>query len=919
MHYLGIGMHPPVPTHNASVYHMEYGGTATPQKRRASEDVAGEAKMRSSVKTEIEGNPHSAAPAQQSESPIHQESQSASGNSGESGALKQEGESSDPANSTSGASHPESSHTAPKAEEDAEEPENTTSEEHAKALAREAPESSGPYIDLDSKEVLDSTGKNLMRVEDHSVIVPRRAPQLKFYGKKTGLAYDVRMRYHSRPIADPISYIDPHPEDPRRTFRIYRAIAEAGLIEDETLQGAEQIGDLMRKLPTRQASEEELRLVHTQEMIDFIRSTAGMRLEELQHEIDRGDSIYLNNDSNEAARLSAGGAIEACKGVVEGTVKNAIAVIRPPGHHAEPGNPAGFCLFANVAIASEVMLQKYPETVRKILIFDWDVHHGNGTQRAFFEDDRVLYISTHRYDNGTFYPGTTFAGADVVGAGKGKGYSVNIPWKCGGMGDGDYLTAFHQIVMPIAAEFDPDLVIVSAGFDAADGDPIGGCHVSPQGYQHMLANLMTLAEGKVVVALEGGYNLDSISRSALAITKTLLGDPPGKPTGSLASNPALEVFAEVKAVQSQYWKSVGPPTIKFEPEIEQYNHQQQLLSEKAEHAREDDEAGNRASSVATNGGAESSDRDATPTPSNANGGADANASSAGAASATSTGTGSNAANTGSGADNEEVDLDLEEKSKPRIHVLRSLMDIVRSNESAQLSTLHSFAKLPLLRAGNIDSQIMSTPNIYNAEKIILLFHGISLIWAHRDPITGRIRPDESVVANPCAKYIEWALSKGYGVVDIFVTPLETTAPAKLVNTICDNAIRFFKAQHISIIGAGQAYGYAVQTAAHRCLKDNLKSIVCFVGSEDTLRQFPSTSDEAAVRKFHDKSLVFTVNNHNTWKQRYVRKKCGRLIRCESENLYALMREKFAESTEWIEAAEEDDDEEDEDDEEDDSE
>lgn len=908
---------------------MEYGGTATPQKRRASEDVSGEAKMRNSVKTEEEGHSRLAAPQQQQQEASHQlESQPAPSNTGESatdstsgsgistgGAVKHE----EPANVVK-SEHNDAA--APAAGDQAEEPEDTTSEEHARRLAEAAPESTGPYVNLDSKEVLELNGKDLMRVDDSAVIVPRRAPQLRFYGKKTGLAYDVRMRYHSRPIADPISYIDPHPEDPRRTFRIYRAIAEAGLIEDETLQGAEQLGDLMRKLPTREASEEELRLVHTQEMIDFIRSTAGMRLEELQHEIDKGDSIYLNNDSNEAARLSAGGAIEACKGVVEGTVKNAIAVIRPPGHHAEPGNPAGFCLFANVAIASEVMLAKYPETVRKILIFDWDVHHGNGTQRAFFEDDRVLYISTHRYDNGTFYPGTPFAGADVVGAGKGKGYSVNIPWKCGGMGDGDYLTAFNQVVMPIAAEFDPDLVIVSAGFDAADGDPIGGCHVSPQGYQHMLANLMTLAEGKVVVALEGGYNLDSISRSALAITKTLLGDPPGKPTGSLASNPALEVFAEVRAIQSQYWKSMGPPTIKYEPEIEKYNHQQQLLSEKAEHARENDDAGNRAGSAAANGGAETSDREGTPVSSNANGASGASADSAGAGAA---GAGDSAAlvdaagGAGAGSGNEDLDLDLEEKGKPRIRVLRSLMDIVRSNESTQLSTLHSFAKLPLLRAGNIDSQIMSTPNIYNAEKIILLFHGISLIWAHRDPITGRIRPDESVVANPCAKYIEWALSKGYGVVDIFVTPLETTAPAKLVNTICDNAVRFFKAEHISIIGAGQAYGYAVQTAAHRCLKDKLKSIVCFVGSEDTLRQFPSTSDEAAVRKFHDKSLIFTVNNHNTWKQRYVRKKCGRLIRCESENLYALMREKFGESTEWIEAAEEDDDEDEDDDEEEESE
>ena len=711
---------------------------------------------------------------------------------------------------------------------------------------------------------------------EHALVVPKRAPQLHFFGKKTGIAYDVRMRYHSHPIADPRTYIDPHPEDPRRTFRIYRAIAAAGLIEDETLQGSEHLGELMKKLPTRQATEQELRLVHTQDMINFIKSTAGMRLEELQDETDHGDSIYLNNDSNEAARLSAGGAIEACKGVVEGTVKNAIAVIRPPGHHAEPDNPAGFCLFANVSIASRVMLETYPETVRKIMIFDWDVHHGNGTQRAFLDDDRVLYVSTHRYDDASFYPGTRFGDMRSVGEGKGRGYSVNIPWSCGGMGDGDYMTAFQKIVMPIASEFDPDLVIVSAGFDAADGDPIGGCHVSPEGYQNMMAMLMTLARGKVVVCLEGGYNLDAISRSALAITKILLGDPPGRPTSSLASNEALKVLSEVQAVQSEFWQSMGPPVIMFEPEIEVYNQQQHALSEKAEQAREGSE----------------NDDDEKKRNGRQNGGL---ASSAGILTGA---TGSGTSRNGTPTPKEDDDF----------KVLESLMAVVRRDESHALTRHYNFANLPMLRAPPVDSELLSTPNVYDDEKVMLVFHGPSLIWAHRDPITGRIRPDESVVANPVLQYIQWARRSGYGVVDLFLSPLESTTPSKLVAYICENTLRFFKAQQIVIVGAGQAYSYAVQTSAHRELKDRLSSIVCFVGPEDTLRQFPSSSDDRAVKRFHDHSLIFISQSHSVWKKKYPQKKFGRLIKADGKNLYAVMREKFEESVEYIEAEEEDDEE-----------
>lgn len=185
-----------------------------------------------------------------------------------------------------------------------------------------------------------------------------------------------------------------------------------------------------------------------------------------------------------------------------------------------------------------------------------DVHHGNGTQRAFWNDPNVLYISLHRHDGGKFYPSSDFGALDMVGEGPGEGRSVNIPWPSGGFGDGDYIYAFQKIVMPIAYEFEPDLVIISSGFDAADGDHLGQCHVTPAGYGHMTHMLSALAGGRLVVALEGGYNLRAISDSSLAVAQVLLGETPAELTHVEASEAATEVVRQVAKVQSRYWKSI---------------------------------------------------------------------------------------------------------------------------------------------------------------------------------------------------------------------------------------------------------------------------------------------------------------------------------------------------------------------------
>jgi histone deacetylase 6 len=275
------------------------------------------------------------------------------------------------------------------------------------------------------------------------------------------------------------------------------------------------------------------------------------------------DSVYYNRLTYDTARLSAGSAIATTLAVAKGEVKNAIAVIRPPGHHAEVDRSMGFCHFDNVAIAAKVVQQKHPE-IRKIMIVDWDVHHGNGIQQAFESDPNVLYISLHVHKDGTFYPAGKYGDHLHCGIGPGIGMNINIPWPCQGMGDADYLFAFQHVIMPVGLDFDPDLVIIAAGFDAADGDTLGGCFVSPECYAHMTHMLMSLAKGKLVVCLEGGYSLRAISLSALAVTKTLMGEAPPRMAGNAATIAAVKTVHKVMRQQSKYWKCLYPKQNTFE-------------------------------------------------------------------------------------------------------------------------------------------------------------------------------------------------------------------------------------------------------------------------------------------------------------------------------------------------------------------
>ncbi|CAI7670803.1 unnamed protein product [Penicillium bialowiezense] len=369
----------------------------------------------------------------------------------------------------------------------------------------------------------------------------------------TGLCYDLRMRWHCE--VKPES--DVHPEDPRRIYYIYKELCRAGLVDDE--ESARPLAPkTLERIAARDATEDEIMTVHSNAHFDFVRSTSKMPDEELIYLEKSRDSIYFNSLTFASSLLSAGGAIETCLAVAQRRVKNAIAVIRPPGHHAEHDTAMGFCLFNNVSVAARVCQKRLGEACRKIMILDWDVHHGNGIQQAFYNDPNVLYVSIHVYQGGHFYPNGPAGNWDQCGEGAGVGRNVNVPWPEQGMGDGDYMYAFQEVVMPIAQEFDPDLVIIAAGFDAAAGDVLGGCFVSPSCYAQMTHMLMTLSHGKLAVCLEGGYNFKSISKSALAVTKTLMGEPPDRLTGSAPTKAAIDTVGRVRKIQSQYWSRLYP-------------------------------------------------------------------------------------------------------------------------------------------------------------------------------------------------------------------------------------------------------------------------------------------------------------------------------------------------------------------------
>jgi acetoin utilization deacetylase AcuC-like enzyme len=349
---------------------------------------------------------------------------------------------------------------------------------------------------------------------------------------RTGIVKDRRYMEH---VMDP-----GHPESPERLREIYQ------MLEEEEMRGRS-----LGKVKPRPATREEIEMVHSPAYIDLIASTAGKPYVRLDPDTSTCARSY------EAALLAAGGLLELIKVVMQGKFNNGFALVRPPGHHAERDRAMGFCLFNNVAIGAQYAIKNF--SLQRILIADWDVHHGNGTQHSFYEDPRVLYFSTHRYG---FYPGT--GAATEVGRGGGEGFTVNIPLSPGA-GDTEYGIIFEKILKPIALEYQPQLILVSAGFDTHYNDPLGGMEVTERGFARMTQILMEIAEattqGRLVFTLEGGYNIASQTRSVKAVLEEISQASPLEKKDLLekekAQYPRIEKFLlQLKEIQKRYWKNL---------------------------------------------------------------------------------------------------------------------------------------------------------------------------------------------------------------------------------------------------------------------------------------------------------------------------------------------------------------------------
>ncbi|KAL7606637.1 histone deacetylase 15 [Lactuca sativa] len=351
--------------------------------------------------------------------------------------------------------------------------------------------------------------------------------------KSTAVGFDDRMLLHSEVERKSL----PHPERPDRLRAIAASLATAGIFPGRC-----------QPISAREITREELQMIHSHENIESVELTS-------QHVASYfTPDTYANKDSALAARLAAGLCADLASAIYSGRAKNGFALVRPPGHHAGVRQAMGFCLHNNAAIAASAA---QAAGAKKVLIVDWDVHHGNGTQEIFEQNKTVLYISLHRHEGGKFYPGT--GAAHEVGSMGGEGYCVNVPWSRGGVGDNDYIFAFQHIVLPIADAFAPDITIISAGFDAARGDPLGCCDVTPAGYAQMTKMLSSLSNGKLLVILEGGYNLRSISSSATSVIKVLLGEKPESMLENVVpSRSGLQTVLEVLSIQSNFWPTVGP-------------------------------------------------------------------------------------------------------------------------------------------------------------------------------------------------------------------------------------------------------------------------------------------------------------------------------------------------------------------------
>jgi len=310
---------------------------------------------------------------------------------------------------------------------------------------------------------------------------------------QTGLLYSGDYARHlTRPM---------HPEKPERVRYAYEHLKKQAFFET------------LSPLNPSQAETKWIHEIHSPAYVEHVKNTClnGNPV------IDSLDT-EISHDSYEVACLAVGGALALVDGVMSGKIQNGLGLIRPPGHHAEKEMALGFCLFNNVAIAARYIQKKY--RLKRILIVDWDVHHGNGTQNVFYEDPSVFYFSVHQYP---FYPGT--GASEEEGKREGWGTTLNVPLPAG-CGDKEYREVFRKVLCPRAVEFSPEFILISAGFDAHQNDPLGHMNVTTEGYREMTEAVKSIAEecasGRIVSLLEGGYDLQALAESVQVHLEVLM-------------------------------------------------------------------------------------------------------------------------------------------------------------------------------------------------------------------------------------------------------------------------------------------------------------------------------------------------------------------------------------------------------------
>lgn len=310
---------------------------------------------------------------------------------------------------------------------------------------------------------------------------------------KTGLVYHSAYLEHDMGFG--------HPESPNRLRAIVQRLEESG------------VAARLVRIEPRKAEDEWITQVH-----------APNYLASLNRQAPTSGRVSLDPDTSmspgtlQAAYLAAGGALAAVDAIMAQQVDHVFCAVRPPGHHAEAGRAMGFCFLNNVAIAARYLQKKY--RLKRVLIVDWDVHHGNGTQHTFEDDPSILFFSTHQYPH---YPGT--GRGTERGKGAGEGFTINVPMEAG-QGDDDYRAVFQKVLVAAADDFNPEFVIISAGFDAHKDDPLASMGLTESGYAELTQIVAGIAKrhanGRILSSLEGGYNLTALAASVEAHIKTLL-------------------------------------------------------------------------------------------------------------------------------------------------------------------------------------------------------------------------------------------------------------------------------------------------------------------------------------------------------------------------------------------------------------